>query len=220
MGSSWRLFLIGLLIALSTSGVLTSSAHAVARWHVPAGALPPDEVRAVNFTNNGNIVVKAKPGFLEELAITCTTSTGTGVINGAAATADGVGYFRSLSFTLANCTANLNCNISEMTVRFPTLFPPTWKMALSTAGGLYYDKVENLYVRETAGGVGCTQSGTRELTGNSESKFNNTTAELEFPTPALAGSNLTLGVGQEALLIGKYKIAQALEPARAITVGA
>ncbi len=69
-------------------------------------------------------------------------------------------------------------------------------------------------------GGGCTQSGARELTGNAEGKYNNTTSELEFPTPALGGSTLTLGVGNATTLTGKYKITQTLEPTRAVTMGA
>jgi hypothetical protein len=169
-------------------------------------------------TNNGNIVVKVNAN-LEQLTITCTSSTGKGFINGAPAGTNGTGYVTELAITLANCTANLNCTVAEMMPAFPVGY---WIIAMSTPNNTaYFAKIEALKVKtEMAAGGGCTQAGARELTGNAEGKFNNTTSELEFPAAALGGSTLTLGAGNATTLSGNYKITQTLEPGAAVTMAA
>jgi hypothetical protein len=210
-----------ILLVLATASFLgmtshVASARAAARWHVPAGALGPLERRTITLTNNGSIVVKVNTN-LEMLTITCTQSSGTGFIDGTAAGTNGVGYITTLSVTLANCTANLACTVGEM---MPVV-SPIWQLSLSTNGTNYFGLVENLVIKTSLNvGGGCTQSGARELRGNAEAQYNNTTSELEFPATALGGSTLSLGVGNPTTLSGKYKIAQTLEPTRAITVGA
>jgi hypothetical protein len=168
----------------------------------------------MTLTNNGSIVVKVNTN-LEMLTITCTQSSGTGLIEGVAAEQNGRTLIRNLSITLANCSANLGCTVSEMK---PASF---YEMPLSTNNGKYFGLVEGLVIKtELAVGGGCTQSGSRELRGNAEAEYNNTTSELEFPATALGGSTLSLGVGNPTTLSGKYKLAQTLEPTQAVTVGA